>query len=80
MPLFHRREPRRTPPEGFGPDDIRTRSSICTGETTVGFYDPHTDKLLQVDGKEEFAVYMAPVGVRDESKNEQNTKKLYANV
>lgn len=47
MPLFHRREPRRTPPEGFGPDDIRTRSSICTGETTVGFYDPRTDKLLQ---------------------------------
>ena len=47
MPLFHRREPRRTPPEGFGPDDIRTRSSICTGETTVGFYYPHTDKLLQ---------------------------------
>ena len=47
MPLFHRREPRRTPPEGFGPADIRTRSSICTGETTVGFYDPHTDKLLQ---------------------------------
>lgn len=47
MPLFHRHEPRRTPPEGFGPADIRTRSSICTGETTVGFYDPHTDKLLQ---------------------------------
>ena len=47
MPLFHRREPRRTPPEGFGPADIRTRSSICTGETTVGFYGPHTDKLLQ---------------------------------
>lgn len=47
MPLFHRRPPHLTPPEGFGAGDIRTQSSICTGETTVGFYDPHTGNLLR---------------------------------
>lgn len=36
-----------TPPEGFGRADIRTESSICTGETTVGFYDSRTGRLLQ---------------------------------
>ena len=58
-------------------------ASKCVGCGTcaiAAFRQEDTDKLLQVDGKEEFAVYMAPVGVRDESKNEQNTKKLYANV
>ena len=52
----------------------------CGTCAIAAFRQEDTDKLLQVDGKEEFAVYMAPVGVRDESKNEQNTKKLYANV
>lgn len=47
MPLFHRRSPLLNPPEGFGAADIRTQSSICTGETTVGFYDSRTGRLLQ---------------------------------
>ena len=33
-----------------------------------------------VDGKEEYTVYMAPVGVRDESRNATGTQKLYADV
>lgn len=36
-----------TPPKGFGRADIRTESSICTGETTIGFYDGRTRRLLQ---------------------------------
>ncbi len=36
-----------TPPEGFDRADIRTESSICTGETTIGFYDGRTGRLLQ---------------------------------
>ena len=36
-----------TPPQGLGRENITTQSSICTGETTIGFYDPHTGKLLQ---------------------------------
>ena len=39
-----------------------------------------TDALLGVDGKEEYTVYMAPVGVRDESRNATGTQKLYADV
>ena len=27
--------------------DIATQSSICTGETLIGFLDPHTGRLLQ---------------------------------
>ena len=46
--LFSRRPPKRqAPPAGLGKDDIRTQSSICAGETTVGFLDPKTGKLLQ---------------------------------
>lgn len=37
----------RTPPPGMGRENIVTQSSICTGETLVGFLDPHTGKLLQ---------------------------------
>lgn len=36
-----------TPPSGMGQKDIRTQSSVCTGETLVGFLDPKTDRLLQ---------------------------------
>lgn len=35
------------PPPGLGAADIRTESSICTGETTIGFRDPATGRLLQ---------------------------------
>lgn len=32
-------------PEGYTEQDIKTESSICTGETTVGFYNKHDKKL-----------------------------------
>lgn len=35
------------PPQGLGPADIATQSSICTGETIIGFRQPGTDRLLQ---------------------------------
>lgn len=35
------------PPPGLGEKDIATRSSICTGETLIGFLNPHTGHLLQ---------------------------------
>ena len=47
MPLFFHKSPKPlTPPAGFGIGDVRTESSICTGETTIGFYDPAAGKLL----------------------------------
>jgi hypothetical protein len=44
MPLFHRRKPQPIP-EPFTAEDIRTESSICTGEQTIGFYDKRAQKL-----------------------------------
>ena len=35
------------PPQSLGPADIATQSSICTGETIIGFRQPGTDRLLQ---------------------------------
>ena len=34
------------PPPGLGPADIAMQSSICTGETIIGFRQPGTDRLL----------------------------------
>lgn len=48
---FDKRKTRKhvllTPPSGLGRDAITTQSSICTGETLIGFLDPHTGRLLQ---------------------------------
>lgn len=35
------------PPQGLGRENIRRQSSICTGETIIGFQDPKTGQLLQ---------------------------------
>lgn len=32
-------------PEGFSAEDIKTETSICTGEMTIGFYDAAAKKL-----------------------------------
>lgn len=47
MWFARRKATTRIPPDGFGEKDIRTESSICTGETTIGFYDPRSGRLLQ---------------------------------
>lgn len=36
-----------TPPMGMTAADITTQSSICTGETLIGFLDSKTGRLLQ---------------------------------
>lgn len=47
--MLFARKPRtvQTPPQGLGRADIATQSSICTGETIIGFRQPGTDRLLQ---------------------------------
>lgn len=47
--LFGRKKEKQllTPPQGLGREDVRTESSICTGETLVGFYDAASGKLLR---------------------------------
>lgn len=42
-----RKSPPLTPPPGLGAKDIATESSICTGETVIGFRDPAGGRLLQ---------------------------------
>lgn len=37
----------QTPPSGLGRQDIQKQSSICTGETLIGFKDPHSGRLLE---------------------------------
>lgn len=46
--LKRRRQPAvLTPPQGLGRENIASQSSICTGETLIGFLDPQTGRLLQ---------------------------------
>lgn len=42
-----RKQEIQIPPDGMTQADIATQSSICTGETLIGFLDPHTGRLLQ---------------------------------
>lgn len=35
------------PPLGLGRQDIQQQSSICTGETVIGFWDSKAHRLLQ---------------------------------
>lgn len=41
------RKPQQSPPEGMGRENIATQSSICTGETLIGFLDTSSGRLLQ---------------------------------
>lgn len=45
--LFKHKKRIQTPPQGLGPADIQKQSSICTGETVIGFLDPKSGRLLQ---------------------------------
>ena len=47
--LFGRKKEKQNliPPEGMGRGDVRTESSICTGETLIGFYDAASGQLLR---------------------------------
>jgi hypothetical protein len=48
MSLFRKNVPLPVP-EPFTADDIRTESSTCTGETTVGFYDKTAARLVYAE-------------------------------
>lgn len=45
MKLFHRKKETLPIPEPFTEADIRTESSTCTGERTIGFYDRGAHRL-----------------------------------
>ena len=50
----------------MGPDDVRTERSICTGETTIGFYDEAARKLRYAElvrGEDEIAAFYAKYGI-----------------
>lgn len=68
MGLFGKKQPHADKlPEGFTADDIRTESSICTGETTIGFYDPADKKLHYaelVKSKADIDAFYAKYGIK----------------
>ena len=54
-------------PEGFTAEDIKTESSICTGETTIGFYDKETNRLTYaelVKSEADIDAYYAKYGLK----------------
>lgn len=65
MPLFRRKEKIELVPQGCENLEIRTQSSICTGETVIGFYDPVSRELRcsqLVRTPEEAAAFCARYG------------------
>lgn len=67
----HRKNGKKFPPEGMRVADIQKQSSICTGETVIGFYDPKTDRLLQavvVRSAQDVADYYRMYGFEPPSK------------
>ena len=66
MKLFKSKQTMEKIPDGFTADSIRTESSICTGETTIGFYDESSKKLRHaemVKNEEEIAAFYAKYGL-----------------
>lgn len=53
-------------PEGFTAEDIKLESSICTGETVIGFYD-RTERRLKyaelVRSDEDIAAFYKKYGL-----------------
>ena len=67
----HRKNGKKNTPEGMSAADNQKKSSICTGETVIGFYDPKTDRLLQavvVRSAQDVADYYRMYGFEPPSK------------
>ena len=66
MGFFHKKKNVLSIPDGFAPDSIRVESSICTGETTIGFYSPSEKRLCYaelVKSPAEIQAFYAKYGV-----------------
>ena len=48
MKLFKKDKKATVPPECLGME-VRRESSVCTGETVIGFYDEKSRKLLYAE-------------------------------
>lgn len=67
MKLFKSKQKAEKIPDGFTAESIRTESSICTGETTIGFYDEASKKLRHAEmvrSEEEIAAFYAKYGLK----------------
>lgn len=49
MSIFKKEKKSQKAPEGYGAKDIKTESSICTGETVIGFYNKSSHKLINAE-------------------------------
>ena len=68
MSLFGSRKPRRqVPPECQGMK-VRIESSTCTGEKTIGFFDPVSKRLLYTElvrSQEDVAAFYEKYGLSE---------------
>jgi hypothetical protein len=49
MGMFRRKKKSIPIPEGYTAKNVKVESSICTGEKTIGFYDPVQKKLMYAE-------------------------------
>ena len=57
---------------------LSAQAAGCGTCAIAAFKQEKTDALLNVDGREEYTVYMAPVGIRNAERNEAGNRELYA--
>lgn len=65
-------EPPQIPPPGMGAENIATQSSICTGETMIGFLDSRTGHLLRAEvvrNETDFAAFYRKYGYEPPRQN-----------
>lgn len=54
-------------PEGFTEKDVKTESSVCTGEKTIGFYSAEDKKLHYAElvrGSEDIYDFYCKYGIK----------------
>ena len=71
MPLFGRKHTVLPIPEGFTAGSVRIESSICTGEKTIGFYDPASKRLMYAEAvrsDKDIESFLRRYGIQDKEK------------
>ncbi|MBR1765238.1 MAG: hypothetical protein IJ746_07570 [Ruminococcus sp.] len=69
MSLFGSKKPRRQVPEECRGMKVKIESSTCTGEKTIGFFDPVAKRLLYTElvrSDEDVAAFYEKYGLSDE--------------
>ncbi|MCR5166589.1 MAG: hypothetical protein K6C13_05145 [Oscillospiraceae bacterium] len=71
MPLFSSKRTVLPIPEGFTAESVKIESSICTGEKTIGFYDPASKRLMYAEAvrsDKDIENFLRRYGIQDKEK------------